>query len=190
MTDSARQFIDDTMTQLAVWRSDLSGRYKVGRKHWVSQQAPPFIWWAYGAVSHADPENYGAEAKAISSEDQVLWVKIWGHVADTDDQNSEEFVRVAKNDLFRALRAAGDGPNITFGSFDWLSEDEQKAGHIVHGAALAGTVTVRLPLKADPSTLPTPTVLITGADLNVITGPDVVEHVDEELQQTIVIPPV
>jgi hypothetical protein len=190
MTDSARQFIDDTMAQLGEWREDLFGRYKVGRKHWTSQQAAPFIWWAYGGIAAADGENFGGdENKAIASEDQVLFVKIWGHVPDTDEQNSEEFVRVAKNDLLRALRAAGDGPNVTVGAFDWLSEDELKAGFAVGGAVLAGTVTVRLPVKADPSTLPTQFVTITGADLNIITGPAVVEHIDEELQHTIVIPP-
>jgi len=184
MTDTARRFIDDTMAQLAEWRPDFAGRYKVGRKHWMSHQSPPFIWWAYGAIAADDAENLGDTAKSIASELQTLVIKIWGHAPDSDASNSEEFARVAKNDLIRALRAAGDGPNITVGTFDWLSEDEVRAGHINHGAALVGTITVRLPVSADPSTLPTQFATITGADLDIIT-----QHPDDELQQTIVIPP-
>jgi hypothetical protein len=179
MTDSARQFIDDTMTQLVTWRPEFEDRYSVGRKHFHNQKSAPWIWWAYGSVDHDSVENHGWTDKEIASEEQTLIIKIWGGSSDDD----EEFCRVAKNDLLRALRVAGDGPNLNYGSFDWVSEDEDKAGYSTHGAMLLGTVIVKLPVKADPSTLPTPFASITGAELEVIT-----EHPDDELQQTIIIP--
>lgn len=179
MTDSARQFIDDTMTQLIVWRAEFAGRYSIGRKHFHNQKSAPWIWWAFGSIDHDSTENHGWTDKEIATEEQTLIIKIWG--AGDDD---EEFCRVAKNDLFRALRAAGDGPNLNYGSFDWVSEGEDKAAYSNHGAMLQGTVIVKLPVKADPSTLPTEFVTLTGADLDVIT-----EHPAEELQQNIIIPP-
>lgn len=191
MIDTARQFIDDTMKQLAVWRGDLQGRYRVGRKHWESQQKPPFIWWKYGQIDHDTADNYGWTDKAIASEEQALDIKIWCQVeGGEEEQASEDLCRVLKNDLFRALRVAADGPNINYGVFRFTTEEADIAGHTVGGAMLTGQVIVRLPVREDPSTLPTQFASITGATVTVKTGPQVTQHPDEETQETIVIPEV
>lgn len=187
MKDTARQFIDDTMAQLAVWRADLADRYSVGRKHWNNQRGCPWIWWAYGALDHDDADNHGWTDKEIQTEEQTLQIKIWGTASQAEkeaDNADEEFVRTLKNDLFRALRVAAGGPQINYGAFDWVSEQQLAAGYSNKGAVLQGSVIVRLPVRQDPSTQPTQFHQLTGATLRVLT-----EHPDEELQQTIVIPP-
>lgn len=180
MTDPARQFIDDTMTQLGVWRPDLVGRYKVGRKHWQSQENAPFIWWAYGPINHDAADKLGGDTKKqINTELQTLWVKLW-----LDGTDPEEICRTAKNDLLRALRIQGSGPIVTIGAFDWVSDDEIRAGHATNGAILQGSITVRLPIISDPSTLPTPIATVTGAEITVTAGlPS-----GDEVEQTIIIP--
>lgn len=191
MTDTARQFIDDTMELLGQWRGDVQGRYKVGRKHWESQQSPPFIWWKYSSINHDSADNYGWTDKAIASEEQALDIKIWCHEeGGENEQVSEELCRVLKNDLFRALRVTGDGPNVNYGNFTFPTEEAENAGHSVSGAMLFGQVIIRLPVASDPSTQPTQFATVTGATLNVKTGPTMTEHPDEETQETIVIPEV
>lgn len=138
MTDSARQFILDVHARFATLAPP-GIEPKIGANEWSLNCDCPAIKWKYGAIRHEKPDKTGGAESPIGTEIQTFIVAIWCE--------DEEACRSAKNNILRAARyVSGGGSNTETGSFDWITED--KPGWMNKGAALQGSIAVRLQIPS------------------------------------------
>ena len=139
MTDPARTHIDSAL-ELAGQVNSFTAQ--VGAQKWDANAAPPAVFVRYGDISHQAAEQAGGHDPSLWVEVQRLVVRILG----TD----EEEARALKNELLRAFRITSPVPaGLDPGQWRWLSHDDP--GFSRFGAALFGTIAIRVPVPATAS---------------------------------------
>lgn len=128
----------------------------------------PRIQWLEtgGSISHDAPRYTGGERGQLAIDVCSFVVTIW--------HRDERQCRATLHDLYRACRDALDGPNFSFGAYEWIGD-----ANVNRGRKLAVPVDLYLPIYAEP-VVPTARVEIHDATITADTGgdePEVVAHI-------------
>lgn len=122
-------------------------RQAIGKVEKAHHATYPRIEWVEsgGTIDFSAPRYTGGSDGQIAIDACAFDVTLW-------HRNKAECRRLL-HDLIRACRDVCDGPNVVFGSYEWIAD-----ANVNHGRKLALQVTFHLPIYEAPS-VQTATVL-------------------------------
>lgn len=145
--DAAEQFVEDVHTQLVTLGTPYPHLF--GSKERNEHGDAPLVNWWLGPIDFEDVKSTDAiDEQTIYIDLQTLGLRIW--------HTSDELVRTALHNIMAAARAAGYGPSLIPGRFEWSATGRpeqtptQMAQHLRRACSVTGTLQVRLLVPAEP----------------------------------------